>query len=235
MSPKVSKKFRVVLERVESIPPWVIARLPFDPKTAWPEWSNRRVRGTLNGAEFQTSLLSTKGKGHWFVVYKKLLKAAGAKAGDTVEVRIEPDLEGHLYAEPKELTQALRQDKDLRKAFNAFPPSARRWFAMFVDQAKAAVTRRERAERIAETVMQVLEGEEIPPPILRAAFQRQPVAAQGWEASTPAQRRNYLLAISMTQGIAARERRTAYVIEKCLEKARRKGIQIANGDSVDFE
>jgi uncharacterized protein YdeI (YjbR/CyaY-like superfamily) len=235
MSPKVSKKFRVVLERVESIPPWVIARLPFDPKTAWPEWSNRRVRGTLNGAEFQTSLLSTKGKGHWFVVYKKLLKAAGTKAGDTVEVHIEPDLEGHIYAEPKELTQVLRQDRDLRRAFDALPPSARRWFAMFVDQAKAAMTRRQRAERIAETVMQVMEGEEIPPPILRAAFQRQPIAAQGWNASTQAQRRNYLLGIFMTQGIEARERRTAYVMKKCLETARRKTGQIGQDRSVDFE
>lgn len=235
MSPKVSKRFRVVLERVESIPPWVIARLPFDPKTAWPEWNNRRVRGTLNGAEFQTSLLSTKGKGHWFVVYKKLLKAAGAKAGDTVEVRIEPDLEGHIYAEPKELTRVLRRDKDLRRAFDALPSSVRRWFAMFVDQAKAAVTRSQRAERIAETVMQVLEGEEIPPPILRAAFQRQPMAAQGWNASTRAQRRNYLLGIFMPQSIAARERRTAYVLEKCLETARRKGGRIDDGRSIDFE
>ena len=103
-SPKTAKTFRVVLERVDSTPPWVIARLPFDPKKAWPEWSTRRVRGTLNGFEFQTSLLSTKGQGYWFVVYKKMLTGACAKAGDKVEVRLEPDLEGHLYAEPKELT-----------------------------------------------------------------------------------------------------------------------------------
>ena len=235
MSAKASKTFRVVLERVESIPPWVIARLPFDPKKAWPELSNRRVRGTLNGFEFQTSLLSTKGKGHWFVVYKKMLKAAGAKAGDKVEVRIEPNLEEQIYAEPKELTKVLRQDKDLRKAFNALPPSARRWFAMFVDQAKASATRMQRAERIAETVMQVTEGEEIPPPILRAAFQRQPLAEQGWNASTQAQRRNHLLGIFMTQGVEARERRTAYALEKCLEVARRKGGDRGIRPSMDFE
>jgi hypothetical protein len=224
-----------VLERVESIPPWVIARLPFDPKKAWPEWSSRRVRGTLNGFEFQTSLLSTKGKGYWFVVYKKMLKAAGAKPGDKVEVRIEPDLEGHIYAEPKELTAVMRQDKDLRRGFDALPPSARRWFAMFVDQAKATTTRRQRAERIAETVMQVMECEEFPPPILRAAFQRQPLAEQGWNASTRTQRRNHLLGIFMAQGIEARERRTAYVLEKCLEIARRKKGDLGFDRSVDFE
>lgn len=221
-SPKTVKTFRVVLEKVQSTPPWVIARLPFDPKKAWPEWSNRRVRGTLKGIEFQTTLLSTKGQGYWFVVFKKMLTAARAKAGDRVEVCIEPDLEGHLYAEPKELTAILRQDKDLRKGFNGMTPSTRRWFAMWIDQAKRAETRTERAERVAEMVMQVMEGEEIPPPILRAAFQRQPLAEQGWNASTKSQRRNHLLGIFMTQGVEARNRRVAYALEKCLEVARRK-------------
>jgi uncharacterized protein YdeI (YjbR/CyaY-like superfamily) len=220
---KSVETFRAVLEQVETTPPWVIARLPFDPKKAWPEWSSRRVRGSVNGFEFQTSLLSTKGQGYWFVVYKKLLKGAGAKAGDKVEIRLEPDLEGHVYAEPKELTAVLRQDRDLRRWFNAMTPSTRRWFAMFVDQAKGAATRKQRAERIAELVMQVVEGEEVPPPILRAAFQRQPLAEQGWKASTPAQRRNHLLGIFMTQGVEARQRRCAYVIDACLRVAQRKG------------
>jgi uncharacterized protein YdeI (YjbR/CyaY-like superfamily) len=230
MKPNSPKTFRVVLERVESNPPWVIARLPFDPKKAWPEWNNRRVRGTIRNAsegkggefEFQTSLLKTNGQGYWFVVYKKMLAASGSKAGDKVEVRIEPDPEAHVYREPKELTAVLRQDKDLRRWFDGMTPSTRRWFAMFVDQAKGAETRRQRAERIAEVVMQVVEGEEIPPPILRAAFQRQPLAERGWNASTRAQRRNYLLGIFLAQGVEAREKRVAYVMDKCVQVARRK-------------
>lgn len=235
MSPKSAKTFRAVLERVQSTPPWVIARLPFDPKKAWPEWSNRRVRGTLKGFAFQTSLLSTKGQGYWFVVYKKMLTGAGAKAGDKVEICIEPDPEAHVYSEPKELTAVLRQDKDLRKWFNAMTPSTRRWFAMFVDQAKSTETRKQRAERIAETVMQVVEGEEIPPPILRVAFQRQPLAEQGWHAMTAKQRRNHLLGLCMAQGVEARKKRVDWVLDKCLEVARRKS-GIAGGDRLeDFE
>ena len=222
MAPNTAKTCRIVIEKVETNPPWVIARLPFDPKQAWPAWSNRRVRGTLNGYAFKTSLLKSKAHGSYFVVFKKMLKEAGAQAGDRVEVRIEPDLEGHNYAEPKELTAVLRQDKSLRKSFDAMPPSVRRWFCMGVDEAKRAETRKERAERVAEMVMQVMEGEEIPPPILRAAFQRQPSAEQGWRASTKAQRRTYLLGISMSQGVEARQRRVDDVIDKCLEAAKRK-------------
>src|ERR1700761_3237744 len=182
MLPAKPKTFRTTLEKVSTTPTWVIARLPFDPKKSWPDWPNRRVRGTLKGFAFRTSLLSTKGQGYWFVVYKKMLAGAGAKPGDKVEVRIEPDPEAQVYNEPKELTAVLRQDKDLRKAFNTMTPSARRWFAMFVDQAKGVDTRKERAERVAETIMQVIEGLEFPPPILRAAFQRQPLAEQAWHA-----------------------------------------------------
>jgi hypothetical protein len=201
MSSKPVKTFRAVLEKVQSTPPWVIARLPFDPAKAWPEWNSRRVRGSLNGFEFRTSLLKTKGQGYWFVVYKKMLTAVHAKAGDKVAVCLEPDLEAHVYNEPRELTAVLRQDRDLRRWFDSMTPSTRRWFAMFVDQAKGPQTRKQRAERIAEMVMQVIEGEEIPPPVLRLAFQRQPLAEQGWHASTPAQRRS---------------------LEKCVQVAQRK-------------
>jgi hypothetical protein len=80
-----------------------------------------------------------------------------------------------------------------------------------------------------------MEGEEIPPPILRAAFQRQPLAEQGWNASTRAQRRNHLLGIFLAQGVEARERRTAYVLEKCIEVARRKsGSREGLGDSISY-
>ncbi len=125
-SPNAAKTFRVVLEKVESTPRWVIARLPFDPKKAWPGWTHRRVRGTLSGFAFQTSLIHSKANGYFFVAFKKLLKGAGAKGGDRVEIRIEPDAEAQVYAEPKELIAVLRQDKDLRKWFNAMPPSYRR-------------------------------------------------------------------------------------------------------------
>lgn len=222
MSPPKPKTFRVVLEKVEATPPWVVARLPFDPTKAWTEWTNRRIRGTLNGFEFRTSLLKTKDQGYWFVVYKKMLQEARVKAGEKVEIRLEPDLNAHVYNEPKELSSILRQDKGLRRWYDAMPASVRRWFAMWIDQAKRAETREERAERVAETVMQVMEGLESPPPILRAAFQRQPLAEQAWHASTRAQRRNHLLGIFMAQGVEARGRRVAYALEKCMEGFHRK-------------
>jgi uncharacterized protein YdeI (YjbR/CyaY-like superfamily) len=238
MNPKstnAAKTFRVVLEKVESSPPWVIARLPFDPNKIWPDW-NRRIRGTVSGFAFQTSVIKSKAHGYFIVVFKKILKGSGAKAGDKVEIRIEPDPDERNYAEPKELIAVLRQDRDLRKWFNDLPSSYRRWFAMWIDQAKRAETRKDRAERVAELIMQIVEGEQIAPPILRAAFQLQPLAEQGWNVSTKAQRRNFLLTTFMAQGVEARQRRVAYVVDKCLETARRKNAVGRTEDArFDFE
>jgi uncharacterized protein YdeI (YjbR/CyaY-like superfamily) len=72
---------------------------------------------------------------------------------------------------------------------------------------------------MAERLLLAMEGEKEPPPVLRAAFQRQPRALEGWNKLTPTQRRNFLLAIFYYESAEARERRAAKVVEKALEAA----------------
>jgi hypothetical protein len=75
---------------------------------------------------------------------------------------------------------------------------------------------------MAERLMQAMEGEEEPPPILRAAFLRQPLAQQGWQALTPTQRRGHLLGIFYYETADARERRGAKAVEDALRAAKRR-------------
>ena len=110
----------------------------------------------------------------------------------------------------------------MRKWFDAMSPSMRKGFAQLVDGAKSLETRRVRAEKVAETVMLAMEGELEPPPILRAAFQRQPLARTGWDAMTPTQRRSHLLGIFFPGTVEAQARRAAKAVEECLRVARRK-------------
>jgi uncharacterized protein YdeI (YjbR/CyaY-like superfamily) len=133
-----------------------------------------------------------------------------------------PDLGEQAFAEPKELTNVLRGDRQLRKWFDAMSPSRRKGFGQLVDAAKGSETRKVRAEKVAETVMMAMEGEQEPPPILRAAFQRQPLARTGWDAMTPTQRRNHLLGIFFPGTVEAQARRAAKAVEECLRVARQK-------------
>lgn len=222
MNPSTSKSFRAVLESTGTSLHWVIARIPLDLKKAWPAWRSRRVRGEVNGFAFRTSLFpSSSGSGHVLLVNKQMQAGACAKAGDKVQIRLEPDLDEPGFAVPRELKSALKAETELQRWFDRLSPSMRKGIANFVSTAKGAETRATRAARIAESLMLAMEGEQEPPPILRAAFQRQPKAREGWIAMTPTQRRNHLLGIFYVQTVEGRENRAAKVVEHALQVAGR--------------
>lgn len=222
MAESKPKTFRAVLEPTGDALRWVIARVPFDPVTVWPVRKGRRVRGEINGFAFRTALFpEAGGKKHVLLVNKKMQAGAHAKAGDRVQIRLEPDLEEREAALPVELAKALKADRSLRRYFDALSPSMRRYVGNWVAEPKSADSRINRAEQIAEWLFLAMEGERETPPILRVAFQRQPAAREGWEAMTPIRRRNHLLSIFHYQTAEARDRRTRSVVEDALKLARK--------------
>jgi uncharacterized protein YdeI (YjbR/CyaY-like superfamily) len=220
MSASAAKTFTAVLEPLRTGLGWVIARVPFDVQKAWPERKRLRVRGDIEGFAFRTSLFSKAGGGgHFLLVNKKMQAGAKAKVGEKVRIRLEPDLEERPTLMPVELERELKGDRKLRKWFDAMSPSMRREIGKWVDEAKGAETRKKRAEKMAERLLLAMEGEQEPPPVLRAAFQQQPRALMGWTKLTPTQRRNHLLGIFYYETVEARERRAAKAVEEALRAA----------------
>ena len=216
------KTFTSILEPDGTQLRWVIARIPFDMTKTWPVRKGRRVRGEIEGFPFRTSLFpDPRGKGQILLVNKKMQAGAKARAGDKVRIKLEPDLEDRPAFSPAELEKALKGDRKLRKWFDAMSTSMRREIGKYVDEAKGAETRQKRAEKMAEWLLQAMEGEEEPPPVLRAAFQREPRAQAGWNKLTPNQRRNHLLGIFYYETVEARERRAAKAVEEALKAAGR--------------
>jgi uncharacterized protein YdeI (YjbR/CyaY-like superfamily) len=222
MSPSAAKSFSAVLEPLQNGLGWVIARIPFDPAQAWPVRRGLRVRGEIEGGAFRTSLFANAGRdGHFLLVNKKMMAAAKVGIGAQVRICLEPDLEERVAVVSPELALALKGDRRLRKWFDALSYSMRKEIGDWVTEPKTAEGRRSRCEAMAERLLLTLEGEIELPPILHAAFQRQPLARQGWEAMTLAQRRRQLLAIFYYQSVEARERRVAKVVEEALRVARK--------------
>ena len=214
--------FRAVLERTGDALHWVIARVPFDPAEVWPVRKGRRVRGEINGFAFRTALFpEAGGKKHVLLVNKKMQAGACARAGEIVQIRLEPDLEEREAIVPAELAKALKADRGLRRFFEAMKPSMRRDIGRYVGEPKSAASRTKRAEEVAEWFLLAMEGERETPPILRVAFQRQPAARAGWEAMSPLRRRNHLLSIFHYKTAEAREKRTRAAIEDALKLAKR--------------
>jgi uncharacterized protein YdeI (YjbR/CyaY-like superfamily) len=237
MSPSKIKSFTAVLEPLQTGLGWVVARIPFDVDKAWPARKGVRVRGEIfsanskgpvaksqsEGLAFRTSLMANAGvAGHFLLVNRKMQAAIKAKVGSRVRIRLEPDMEERPAVVPAELAQALKGDRRLRKWFDGLNYSMRKAIGDWVNEPKSAASREQRAERMAERLLLTLEGETKVPPILHAAFLRQPQARMGWEAMTATQRRNHLLGIFYYQDVEARELRAAKAIEEALRVVRRK-------------
>lgn len=216
------KSFGAVLEPDGTRLRWVIARIPFDIAKAWPARRGMRVRGEIEGFGFRTSLFGDpRGDGHILLVNKKMQAGAKARVGDRVRISLEPDLEERPTLMPPELARALKGDRRLRPWFDRLSPSMRREIGKWVDEPKSAESRNKRADKMAERLLQALEGETALPPVLRAALQREPLARKGWEAMTPVQRRNHLLGIFYYETADARERRAEKAVEEALRVAKK--------------
>lgn len=223
MDPKLTKTFHAGLEATGTSLRWVIVRVPVDLKKAWPMWRSRRVFGEINGFAFRTALIpGTKGEGFTLIVNKKMQAGARARAGERAQIKLSPDLGEVVIDIPMEFARILKGDRALKKWFDGMSPSMRKGFTNFISEARTRETRQKRAEAMAESLMLAMEGEIEPPPILRAAFQRQPEARRGWELMTPTQRKNHLLGIFHPQTVDGRERRAAKAIESCLAVAKRR-------------
>jgi uncharacterized protein YdeI (YjbR/CyaY-like superfamily) len=212
------KRFRALLETAGSGPRFVIARLPFSPEKIWKNRPGKRVKGTINGLAFRTSLFGSAAKGYGLVVNKTLQKSAHAYPGKTAEFVLEPDIEQLTVTVPPELAKLMKQDRALARWFETLSAHMRKYFCDSVHQPKSPEARRRRAEKFAECMMLAMEGEESLPPILQVAFREAPLARKGWEAMTKLQRRNHLLGIYYYQSPDARERRVQKVVAAALHK-----------------
>jgi uncharacterized protein YdeI (YjbR/CyaY-like superfamily) len=217
------KSFTAVLEPLRNGLGWVIARIPFEVDKAWPKRVRQRVRGEIEGVPFRSSLFGfSEGGGHFLLVNNKVQKAAGVGIGSRVRIVMEPDLEERPAVMPPELAAALKGDRELRKWFEDLNEYTRRMIGGWVGEPAGPASRQKRAEQMAERLMLTMEGEREVPPILRAAFQREPLAKKGWEAMTELQRRGHLLGIFYCKEGEAREKRAAKAVEEALRVAKKK-------------
>lgn len=219
----VEKSFKATLERLESSNlGWVIIRIPFDVSKVWGVRGRLRVKGEINGFPFRTSLLPT-GKGrHFVLVNKRMQVGANVRAGSTAGFRLEPDLALRKAIVPLELQRALSQDRSLRRWFDGLNYSIRKWLGDMVAQPKNSQTRVRRAEQIAEQLLAAMEAEQELPPILKAAFARDPRAWEGWQHMSPTHRRHNLLSLFYYRSPEARDRRIGKMLEEASARAKRK-------------
>lgn len=219
---QVTKSFQATLERPPSRLGWVIIRIPFDAAKIWGKRGQLRVKGEINGFAFRTSLFPTGTGEHYLLVNRSMQAGANAGPGEKARFRLEPDREVRKAIVPAELKRYLAEDRRLRSWFDKLNYSMRRYIGDWILQVKSAEARRRRAEQLAERFLAVMKAEHELPPILQAAFARDPRAFAGWQRMSPSHRRGHLLAIFYYRSPEARDRRVAKTIEEAVAFAQRR-------------
>jgi uncharacterized protein YdeI (YjbR/CyaY-like superfamily) len=113
-----------------------------------------------------------------------------------------------------ELARELRQSKRLRKFFDSLADYQQIWIIEGILSGKKKETRKRRAHRAAEWLMEVMEAELDLPPVLQIAFSRHPNARREWESRTFHHRCASLLRLFETRGLEARAKAVTRLIEE---------------------
>lgn len=127
---------------------WRFLRVPKAASQRLPTRGLVTVDGTLDGAPFQATLAPDGEGSHWLRVAPALCQAAGAAAGDTVSVAMQPVAEEPQPRVPSDLRQALAALPAAKAQWQTLTAVARRDWIHWISSGKKAETR---AKRIAVT------------------------------------------------------------------------------------
>jgi uncharacterized protein YdeI (YjbR/CyaY-like superfamily) len=227
MPKPICKTFKATLEHMESNLGWVIIRIPFDVSRVWGVRGMLRVKGEINGFAFRTSLFPTGRGTHYLLVNKGMQAGGHASPGRAAQFRLEPDTEKRKAILPAELKQFLVEDRSFRRWYDQLNYSTRKAIGDWIVQVKSAAARVRRAEQIAERLLATMEAEHELPPVLKAAFARDPRAFEGWQRMSPSHRHSHLLGIFYYRTPDARDRRVAKMLEEARAFAEKKSRKMA--------
>jgi uncharacterized protein YdeI (YjbR/CyaY-like superfamily) len=117
------------------------------------------------------------------------------------------------------LAREFRQSKRLQKFFDSLPESSRQQIDREIREVKTEETRLRRAQHAAEYLMEAMEAELDPPPLMKAAFAHNAKVRQGWELMPQSLRRQYLIAIFRSRFPETRARWLEHTIREAAEYA----------------
>jgi hypothetical protein len=147
MTVESGHSFAGPLVRPEGTGTWVYVDVPFDAAAVFGSRGQIRVRGTVGGAAFRSSLMPRGDGTHYLVVGAELRQSVGAGVGDTVDVQVEPDPEERVMDAPEDLHEALAVHAEAASYWAGLSYSARKEYVIWITGAKRTETRSSRVSK----------------------------------------------------------------------------------------
>ena len=206
---RTTRRFEALLEPERGGLGWTIARVPFTPSDVWPQMIRLRIRGTINGYGFRSSLFPYAGErgGYFLLVNRSMQTHAGVCEGQRAIFELDADLDQRPAELPEELDALLDEAEGLRDFYQSLSESMRREIGKWIAAVQSDASRLNRARQTAERLLGTMEAEVELPPLIARAFQMHPRARAGWAKLTSHQRRSELMAVFYYQSPEARQKR----------------------------
>ncbi len=161
---------------------WTILHLPEEASAKLPSRGMTMVAGTLNGVPFKTVLepdgryMSEAKPSHWFRVTDELMNKASVKAGDEVDVSMEPTKEWIEPEIPEDFKKALHASPKAEALWNDISPIARWDWTRWI---RAVMTNETRQKHI-EVVLDKLNKGMRRPCCFNRSLCSEPHVSKGW-------------------------------------------------------
>jgi hypothetical protein len=143
------KEFKGRLERLEGAGTWIYVDIPFDVEKTFGANGQVKVKGTVNGVSFRSSIMP-HGDGSYFLVVNKSSRiAAKTEVGGSVKVVIEEDGAPRTIEAPPDLKKAFAGHPTAKAVWDQGSFSQKKEYVDWITDAKKEETR---MRRVAQTI-----------------------------------------------------------------------------------
>jgi bifunctional DNA-binding transcriptional regulator/antitoxin component of YhaV-PrlF toxin-antitoxin module len=139
------KKFKTKLITYDISGAWTFLTVPFSVEKEYGTKAQVKVKGSIDGVSYKSTLLPLGGGKHNLVVKKEIRKKIGKKAGDTVTVTLEKDTAKRIVIVPQDFQDAL--NPRAAEFFDGLAPSYKKAYVDWIGGAKKEETRQRRIDK----------------------------------------------------------------------------------------
>jgi hypothetical protein len=145
--------FEAALVRPEGTGTWTYVVIPFDSTREFGSRARVRVKGTIDGHPFKSTLLPNGEGKHFLVVKKEIRDVIGKVHGEMVTVKMSLDSSPRSLTIPSDMMKALERDSKAKAMFGAMSFSHRKAYVEWIEQAKKRQTREQRIKKSLQMIL----------------------------------------------------------------------------------
>lgn len=145
-------KFSSILIRPEGTGTWTYADVPAEVSASLGSRGQIKVKGTVDGLPFRSTLMPDGEGGHYVVVNKGIRDKIGKVAGQPVEIELEPDDAPREVVIPDDLQSALALSETASANFANLSYSMKKRHVGHINEAKSPEARMRRIDKAVQAL-----------------------------------------------------------------------------------